>query len=73
MDTQDQILLKLGTLEGKMDALLLSRDAQHSRLNWLEASVNKLERKQAWLYGAMVASGALGAGVTKALSSVGGL
>ncbi len=51
------VLLHLGRLEGKVDALLHSRDRHEAELTTLQRAVSNLEHSRAKLLGACMALG----------------
>lgn len=59
MDSDNQILIALGRLEGKVDALI-SRQAVHDEeLQRHDARLRNLEQGRSWLLGAAAVIGAL--------------
>lgn len=57
--TDKEILLALGRLEGKMDALM-SRQSRHDKeLSHQERRIRHLEQSKAWLFGAAAVIGGI--------------
>ena len=54
----NDILLTLGRLEGKVDSLIQSQAAQGEKLTAHDARLRKLEQSKAWFYGVTAAVGA---------------
>ena len=52
MDTDNQILLALGRLEGKVDAMLTHQQLQGEELEKHDLRIRKLEQGRSWLLGA---------------------
>jgi hypothetical protein len=48
----DEVLIALGRLEGKMDAMMVSLRAQEAELKKLEERIRELENNRAWMLGA---------------------
>lgn len=64
IDKTNDIMLALGRLEGKQDALLLSLENHNQRLDKQEERLTGVEKKMAWYLGAAsVVSSALAIGV----------
>lgn len=53
------LMLALGRLEGKQDAILTAVGEQTKRLNAHSERIGKLERRQAWWAGAAAVAGML--------------
>lgn len=64
---QGDILLHLGRLEGKVDALLHSRDRHQAAIDVLESKVDVLRLSRARLMGMAAAVGAIGGVIGTAL------
>lgn len=48
----EEILLALGRLEGKVDAMMTSMRVQEQELKVLEKRIRELENSRAWMLGA---------------------
>lgn len=48
----EEILLALGRLEGKVDAMMSSLRVQEQELKTLEKRIRELEQSRAWMLGA---------------------
>jgi hypothetical protein len=48
----EEILLALGRLEGKVDAMMTSMRVQEQELKVLEKRIRELENNRAWMLGA---------------------
>ena len=57
MDTDNQILLALGRLEGKVDAMLTRQQLHDEELERHDQRIRKLEQGRAWLLGAAAVIG----------------
>ena len=53
----ETLLLSVGRLEGKVDALLAGMKQHQEQLEDQEKRINKLEQAKAWLIGAAAAAG----------------
>jgi len=54
----EELLLALGRLEGKVDALMTRQAVHDEELERVETRVRKLENSRSWLMGASAAVGA---------------
>ncbi len=59
MVIEKDLLLALGRLEGKVDALIASHKSQDEALGRLEKRMRALESSRSWLVGAAAALGAI--------------
>lgn len=68
MDKDNQnILVALGRLEGKVDALISRQNLVDSRIDGHDSRLRELEQSKSWLLGAAGVSGALASLIAKAL------
>lgn len=68
MDKDNQnILVALGRLEGKMDALISRQNLVDSRMEAHDIRIRELEQSKSWILGAAGVCGALASLVAKAL------
>ena len=58
-DLNDQVLLMLGRLEGKVDALIMNHTAQEARIGQHEGRLGRLEQSRSYALGAAAAVGAI--------------
>ncbi len=54
----DELLLALGRLEGKVDALITRQTLHDEELDRMDSRLRKLENSRSWLMGASAAIGA---------------
>ena len=54
----DELLLALGRLEGKVDALITRQTVHDEELDRMDSRLRKLENSRSWLMGASAAIGA---------------
>lgn len=59
MTTQDDLLLALGRLEGKVDALIATQRSQDDTLNHHDKRIRTLENSRSLMLGAAAVIGAL--------------
>jgi hypothetical protein len=61
----EEILLALGRLEGKVDAMMASLRAQEQELKVLEKRIRELEQSRAWMLGAAAVISAIAGFIVK--------
>jgi hypothetical protein len=61
----EEILLALGRLEGKVDAMMASLRAQEQELKVLEKRIRELEQNRAWMLGAAAVISAIAGFIVK--------
>ena len=69
METDDQILLALGRLEGKVDSLVSRQKVIDDELDKHESRLRSLEQGKSWMLGAAAAIGALVSFLVKGFSN----
>ena len=67
MTTQDDLLLAIGRLEGKVDALIATQRAQDDSLNHHDKRIRTLENSRSLMLGAAAVIGALSSQLFKLL------
>ena len=58
MDSENQIMLALGRLEGKVDAMLTKQKSQDEAIEKHDRRIRTLEQSRSWLLGASAIIGA---------------
>jgi hypothetical protein len=61
----EEILLALGRLEGKVDAMMTSLRIQEQELKTLEKRIRELEQSRAWMLGAAAVISAIAGFIVK--------
>lgn len=61
----EEILLALGRLEGKVDAMMTSLRVQEQELKTLEKRIRELEQSRAWMLGAAAVISAIAGFIVK--------
>lgn len=61
----EEILLALGRLEGKVDAMMSSLRIQEQELKTLEKRIRELEQSRAWMLGAAAVISAIAGFIVK--------
>lgn len=61
----EEILLALGRLEGKVDAMMTSLRVQEQELKVLEKRIRELENSRAWMLGAAAVIAAIAGFIVK--------
>lgn len=61
----EEILLALGRLEGKVDAMMSSLRIQEQELKVLEKRIRELEQSRAWMLGAAAVISAIAGFIVK--------
>jgi len=61
----EEILLTLGRLEGKVDAMMTSLRMQEQELKLLEKRIRELENSRAWMLGAAAVISAIAGFIVK--------
>lgn len=61
----EEILLALGRLEGKVDAMMTSLRVQEQELKVLEKRIRELENSRAWMLGAAAVISAIAGFIVK--------
>ena len=69
-DSQTELLLAIGRLEGKVDALMVSHQSLEVDLRSLAKRVGSLEKGRSKLYGAGVVLAFIGSGVLWLISTL---
>ena len=69
METDDQILLALGRLEGKVDSLVSRQKVIDDELDKHESRLRSLEQGRSWMLGAAAAVGAFVSLVVKGFAN----
>lgn len=64
----DQVLIALGRLEGKVDAMMASLRAQEQELKVLDGRIRELEKSRAWMLGAAAVISLISGLVVKVIS-----
>tara|TARA_R100000655_G_scaffold109663_1_gene164851 strand:+ start:842 stop:1051 length:210 start_codon:yes stop_codon:yes gene_type:complete len=59
MEPNDQILVALGRLEGKVDALMTRQALHDEDIQRLDVRLRQLEQGRSWLLGAAAVAGAI--------------
>ena len=67
MTTQDDLLLAIGRLEGKVDALIAAQRAQDDTLNHHDKRIRTLENSRSLMLGAAAVIGAISSQLLKLL------
>ena len=69
METNNEILLALGRLEGKVDSLVARQKVIDAELDKHEPRLRSLEQGKSWMLGAAAAVGALVSFIVKGFSN----
>jgi hypothetical protein len=64
----DEVLIALGRLEGKVDAMMTSLRVQEQELKVLDSRIRELEKSRAWMLGAAAVISLISGLVVKAIS-----
>ena len=59
MSTQDDLLLAIGRLEGKVDSVLATMNRHGEELERLDHRIRRLEQSKSWMLGAAAVVGAV--------------
>ena len=59
MSTQDDLLLAIGRLEGKVDSVLATMNRHGEELERLDHRIRRLEQSKSWILGAAAVVGAI--------------
>lgn len=63
----EEVLIALGRLEGKVDAMMVSMRAQEQELKALDKRIRELENSRAWMLGAAAVIAMISGLVVKAI------
>lgn len=63
----EEVLIALGRLEGKVDAMMVSMRAQEQELKALDKRIRELENSRAWMLGAAAVIAMISGLIVKAI------